>query len=270
MAPTLRAGSADPPVEKAWVAAWTPVLASAVLGSVLTIAGISVYVRFFRRFPTSDAVRPVVLAERRWIKGVVTSVGDGDNFRLYHTPGPFWSKFRRVPDTSKELQNKTIHIRLSAVDAPEAGHFGRPPQPYASEAIAWLKSLIQGRRVHCQLVRRDQYGRIVANVHLPPRILPSPLFTGKNVSYEMIRAGWATAYLQSGAEYGTIGKEGFLKAEADAKAARRGMWAKGLSVETPAEYKRRFALDPIKGGAQVPQTTERTRGFLRNLWPWRS
>lgn len=33
----------------------------------------------------------------------------------------------------------------------------------------------------------------------------------------MIRAGWATTYLQSGAEYGQFGKERFLAMEAQAK-----------------------------------------------------
>jgi len=80
----------------------------------------------------------------------------------------------------------------------------------------------------------------------------------------MVRSGWATTYLQSGAEYGRVGKEGFLKAETDAKAARRGMWAKGPSLETPAEYKRRFATAP------TPQKTAQTKGLFRKLWRWGS
>lgn len=103
------------------------------------------------------------------------------------------------------------------------------------QALVWLKSQVEGKRVHCQLIRRDQYGRIVspdwhypkntsadgnfqvANVHLPPKLLPSAVFKGKNVSYEMIKAGWATTYLQAGAEYGKVGKDAFLAAEARAK-----------------------------------------------------
>ena len=33
----------------------------------------------------------------------------------------------------------------------------------------------------------------------------------------MLRAGWATTYLQSGAEFGQLGKEKFLAMEAQAK-----------------------------------------------------
>ena len=57
----------------------------------------------------------------------------------------------------------------------------------------------------------------MANVHLQPRILPSAFFSGKNVSLEMIKSGWATTYLQAGAEYGSAGKEEFLRYETAAK-----------------------------------------------------
>jgi len=46
-----------------------------------------------------------MIARKKWVKGVVTSVGDGDGFRLYHTPGPFWNwplKLRRVPVGAKD------------------------------------------------------------------------------------------------------------------------------------------------------------------------
>lgn len=43
----------------------------------------------------------------------------------------------------------------------QAGHFGRVGQPYAEEALAWLKSQVDGKIVYCELVMRDQYGRVV-------------------------------------------------------------------------------------------------------------
>jgi endonuclease YncB( thermonuclease family) len=43
------------------------------------------------------------------------------------------------------------------------------------------------------------------------------MFSGKNLSLEMLRAGWATTYEQTNAEYGPWGKEFFLKIEQDAK-----------------------------------------------------
>ena len=55
----------------------------------------------------------------------------------------------------------------------------------------------------------------------------------------MLRKGWATTYEQHGAEYGEGGVERYKQIEQEAKDARRGIWAKGVRGETPAEYKRR-------------------------------
>lgn len=54
---------------------------------------------------------------------------------------------------------------------------------------------------------------------LPPRILPSWLATGRNVSQEMLKAGWATTYDQAGAAYGERTREQFQLLEAEAKYA---------------------------------------------------
>ncbi|KAK7032896.1 putative endonuclease LCL3 [Favolaschia claudopus] len=229
-----------------------PVLAltAFALGSVTSISGALVYRRYFRRIPNGDWVTPDVLAKRRWVKGKVTSVGDSDNFRFYHMPGFGWRwplKFRRVPSTTKgeldstQLKDQTLHIRIAGVDAPEAAHFGKPAQPYAEEALSWLREEILGKTVYCQLLRRDQYGRTVSIVTLSPRLLPASWASGKSLSLEMLRAGWVTTYEQAGAEYGKWGKEEFLRVENEAKAARRGMWANGIPAESPSEYKRRYA-----------------------------
>ncbi|KAG2051158.1 staphylococcal nuclease, partial [Suillus hirtellus] len=220
------------------------VLSGIFLGSVSTLGVTFVYRRYFRRLRTAEWVTPDVLRRKRWVRGVVTSVGDGDNFRLYHTPGFGWRwplKFRRVPALSKELKEQTIHIRIAGVDAPEGSHFGRQAQPYAAEALTWLKDTIEGRVVYCQLVRRDQYSRIVSVVTLPPPFLPGWLTTGRSLALEMIRAGTGLTYEQAGAEYGKYGKDEFLRVEAQSRAARRGMWRHGAVEETPAQYKRRYA-----------------------------
>lgn len=138
-----------------------------------------------------------------------------------------------------DLKDQTIHIRIAGVDAPEAAHFGRPAQPYAPEALAWLKNAIEGKIIYCQLIRRDQYSRIVcqnnymilfscrlvntiqvAIVEQKPLLLPGTIVSGKNLSLEMLKAGWVTIYEQAGAEYGKWGKEEFLRVEAEAKYAQ--------------------------------------------------
>lgn len=134
----------------------------------------------------------------------ISSVGDADNFRLYHTPalGYSWPlKFGRVPTLQKgsphillfnlynglfvDLKNETLSIRIAGVDAPEvfyvpnatchyflashcffplkASHFGKPAQPYAAESLTWLREKILGKVVYCQLLRKDQYSRVVSH-----------------------------------------------------------------------------------------------------------
>ncbi|KAH0579909.1 hypothetical protein H2248_002732 [Termitomyces sp. 'cryptogamus'] len=145
------------------------VLSSISIGIALTTTSIAITKQYGRRIRNSDWVTPDMFRRRRWVRGVVTSVGDADNFRLYHTPplGFRWPfKFRRVPSINKELKDETIHIRIAGVDAPEGPHFGRPAQPYFTESFAWLRGKILGKSIYCQLLRRDQYSRIVS--YFPP------------------------------------------------------------------------------------------------------
>jgi endonuclease YncB( thermonuclease family) len=195
------------------------------------------------RIASAEWITPNILRRKQWITGVVTSVGDGDNFRLYHTPGFGWRgllKFRHIPKRSRELVRNTIHIRMVGVDAPERAHFGKPAQAHSDEALAWLKEQIHGRRLKCQLFQRDQYGRIVALPLLPHHRWWWPRRSAtRNLPLEMVRAGWGIAYTGTGAQYGGWGQAAFLEAQAEAQAARRGIWHAGTDIETPAEYKKR-------------------------------
>ena len=94
--------------------------------------------------------------------------------------------------------------------------------PYSAEALAWLKDNIEGRRVKCQLLRRDQYQRVVALPLLPRRgrgwwRWTPRMGTTRNLPLEMVRAGWGSVYTQSGAVYGDWEKEVYLAAEAEAQ-----------------------------------------------------
>ncbi|CAG7851359.1 Probable endonuclease LCL3 [Serendipita indica DSM 11827] len=225
-------------------------LGIAIVGSsLLTVAGVWVYKRHMKRIPNSQFVTAEDFNRRRWITGIVTSVGDADNFRLFHTPSIGWRwplKFRSIP-SGKDLKDQTLHIRMAGVDAPEAAHFGKDAQPYSAEALQWLKSTVEGKRVWCQLILRDQYGRTVAI----PMIRSWIPFRKKCVSLEMLKAGWACVYEQSNAVYGKWGKEHFLSVQTAAQKAKRGMWEKGVTGETPAEYKKRYA----KAASTVNPTT---------------
>ncbi|KAI0632698.1 hypothetical protein C8Q77DRAFT_1059037 [Trametes polyzona] len=256
-------------------------LTAFLLGGATALGGSYVYVRHFRRILNGEWVTPEMLAKRRWIKGYVTSVGDADNFRLYHTPGIGWRwplKFRRIPVERADLKNQTIHIRIAGVDAPESGHFGRPSQPHSEDSLAWLKSQVEGKFVYCQLVRKDQYGRIVSVVHLKPRLLPGWLATGRDLSLEMLKAGWASVYEQAGAEYGRSGLEEFLRVQTEAQyiflpcvvRTKKGMWKHGTKGESPAEYKKRYreaaaAGVPVDNPVSTPVDAQEG-GLLRKLF----
>ncbi|KAH9919059.1 uncharacterized protein B0H18DRAFT_1029617 [Fomitopsis serialis] len=229
-------------------------LSAFVAGSATAAGSIGIYRRYWRRLPSADWITPDILAKGRWVKGYVTSVGDADNFRLYHTPGIGWRwplKFRAVPSTRIDLKDRTIHIRLAGIDAPEAAHFGKPAQEFAQESLAWLKTYIEGRMVYCQLCRKDQYGRIVAHVHWKPRILPGSLATGSQL---------AEVYEQWGAEHGNLGIDEFLRAQGEAQVKRRGIWKHGLVRESAAEYKRRHASGDTDSVLVKTKSKDQTEG----------
>ncbi|KAF2459875.1 hypothetical protein BDY21DRAFT_271657, partial [Lineolata rhizophorae] len=228
-------------------------------GTTLLFAG--VYRAYLRRVPDAGHVGPGMLRGRRRLLGVVTSVGDGDGFRLFHTPGGRlagwgWGWGRKVP-TGKELGGKTIHVRIAGIDAPELAHFGRPEQPYAQDALRWLTSYILGRRVRAHLHRRDQYDRVVATVFVRRGPLGLRLLR-RDVGLEMLKRGLATVYeAKSGVEFGGR-EEKYKRAERRAREKGRGMWKEqGLVArllgrreavrESPREYKTRMAaLDKEK------------------------
>lgn len=75
--------------------------------------------RLLRRFPDAASIPPSYF-RRKSLLGKVTSVGDGDNFRIYHTPGGRlagwgWLPWRKVPTTKKELKDNTVLTSLSVL-----------------------------------------------------------------------------------------------------------------------------------------------------------
>jgi endonuclease YncB( thermonuclease family) len=94
-----------------------------------------------------------------------------------------------------------------------------------------LRKEVEGKEVWCQLLIRDQYKRIVGVFFLfckesfaqkngqvaVPLIKSAVPFRKNCVSLLMLKAGWATVYEQSYAEYGKWGKEYFLSVLAEAQ-----------------------------------------------------
>lgn len=86
----------------------TLILTSAILGAA------RFHRSYLRRFPDAPSI-PASYFRNRSIFGKVTSVGDGDNFRLFHTPGGRlagwgWLPWKTVPKEKKELRDNTVRI----------------------------------------------------------------------------------------------------------------------------------------------------------------
>ena len=177
------------------------IIPSLVLTSTL-LALNSLYKRRLRRIPTVAQLPPSALSSHQTLFGTAVSVGDADNFRLFHTPGGRllgWGWLRTIPSSRKGLAKAgTLHIRLAGVDAPEGAHFGMTAQPYAVEAQDWLKRYVLGRRVRVRLLARDRYERVVCSVKVWRWGIR------RDVSLEMAKAGYAEMYDNAGAEYGGL------------------------------------------------------------------
>ncbi|KNC47606.1 uncharacterized protein AMSG_02630, partial [Thecamonas trahens ATCC 50062] len=218
--------------------------AAAVLA--LAAAGLAVLAtRLVRRYPTAGSLPERAFSRNRVIRGRVVGVADGDNLRIYHQPPLLrWLTSGWTPDLTRKLGATTVHIRLAGIDAPEAPHFGRPGQPYAEEARAWLEAYALGKAVKVKLLKRDQYGRAVASVKVDrlsrasPVPLPAlfPFAWWSDVSMALVDAGFADVYTSGGAEHdGQL--EALESARDTARKRKRGMWRLGAAYVSPMEFK---------------------------------
>lgn len=108
-------------------------------------------------------------------------------------------------DTIKILRDRTeVRVRLEGVDCPESS------QPHGKRAKQFTSDFCFGKIVGVQEKEKDRYGRTVGEVFLPD---------GSSLNRELVRNGyawWYKAYSKD-TSLGTL--------EAEARAARRGLWA---------------------------------------------
>lgn len=106
-------------------------------------------------------------------------------------------------------------VRLIGVDTPETVKPDHPVEPFGPEAGALTRQWIEGRSVVLEFDRekRDKYGRLLAYVWVD----------GKMLNEELLRQGLGRALLQY--NFSAERKELFRRAEAEARAARRGIWS---------------------------------------------
>lgn len=80
--------------------------------TITSVGAVRVYKTYLRRIPSVNHIKPHYF-RRKGLFGRVTSVGDADNFRLYHTPGGRlagwgWLPWKRVPVKREGLSNQTV------------------------------------------------------------------------------------------------------------------------------------------------------------------
>jgi len=85
----------------------------AIAAAVTSVVAVRLYKTYLRRIPSVNHIKPDYF-RRKGLFGQVTSVGDADNFRLYHTPGGRiagwgWLPWKTVP-TKKGLTNQTVSL----------------------------------------------------------------------------------------------------------------------------------------------------------------
>jgi len=217
----------------------------------------SVHSRYFKRIRRHYDVPDSWIREKRYLKGKITGVPDGDGFLFLHTPGPGWQrplKFRRLPKLKTSGAREVIRMRMAAIDAPEVGKGGAEGQPFSIESRDWLRSKVLDKTVYCQLLKREGlYGRIIVLPFLPRRFPPWWLTgnRGTNLSEESVRQGWAFVYESESGEFPHPDKRaGYLSLMNEAQKAKVGIWKNGTSLETPGQYKKR-----TKQGA-VPENAD--------------
>ena len=119
------------------------------------------------------------------ITGRVVGVADGDTLTV-------------LADGKRQ-----VRVRLAGIDAPERR------QPYGTRARQTLSALTFGRAAQVEVEDTDRYGREVGRVRVGNR----------DVNAEMVRRGAAWVYTRHNRD------PSLVPLEAEARAARRGLWA---------------------------------------------
>lgn len=127
------------------------------------------------------------------VPATITKVNDGDSLEVQLEAGPG-------------------RVRMSAIDTPEHD------QPYGATSSAALKAMLpEGSKVELQVVTTDAFRRMVATVWITKD------GTRINVNETMLREGHAWAYRRY------MREARYCDIEAEARDAKRGLWAQPVS-----------------------------------------
>jgi micrococcal nuclease len=186
---------------------------------------------FWKRYTDVAEIPATFFEQKRTLRGIAVRVSDGDTIRFLHRPMD-WSP-RQLGKTEKTSE-LALPVRFCTVDTPETAKFGETGQPFASEAKEYVTKLLSNRPVYVQLLKRDQYSRIVAQVYIRKW-----RFFKTYLDEELLKQGLAEVYTGAGAVYGPKGKEAYEQLEQAARSKKIGLWSQGRKRESAADYKTR-------------------------------
>lgn len=123
---------------------------------------------------------------------LVIGISDGDTLTA------------RCPTQDAAHPYQQVKVRLAGIDAPEKR------QPFGERSRQHLAGLCFQQQATITPKTKDRYGRSVADVEC----------RGQDVATEQVRSGLAWFYVRYGKGYEHLGG-----LEAEARAARRGLWS---------------------------------------------
>ncbi|MGD9272213.1 MAG: thermonuclease family protein [Syntrophobacterales bacterium] len=147
--------------------------------------------------------------------GWISPAADADSLR---------AKVRWVDDGDTIVLAGGERVRYLGINTPEVANQDKPAEPFANEAKAFNKKLVQGRWINLELAeqQRDRYGRLLASVFLSD---------GTFVNGELVRRGYA--HLLRKQQKLPYWKR-LLELQRQALKEKKGMWS--LPVVKPENF----------------------------------
>lgn len=128
--------------------------------------------------------------------------------------------------TVRKDDNTQEKVRLASIDAPESD------QPYGTEAKDTLANLVFNQPVRVEVVDADHDGQMLGTVWVDNlKRVGTVWVVHLNANAEMVRQGYAWVYRKYSQDHA------LLRLEAEARDARRGLWADPEPVP-PWEWRR--------------------------------
>jgi micrococcal nuclease len=171
------------------------------------------YVRSSGAGSPSTGPSPAAPRPQRIEEGIVERVADGDTLTLI---------------TANQTKLRICMFGIDAPETPKGAKF--PGQPYGPEAEAYLKQLVEGKRVTVEIYEVDRYKPLLSTIFVD----------GKDINLAMIEAGLAEVY--RGRESGNPYTQRYQAAEEAVRAVKKGMWMQGDSSESPRAYRKRVGI----------------------------